>query len=187
MTHRNPLKILFYLCLAITVSLVAYKFYLNFFKQDFEAVHSEQVERIYQRTPPGSGVRFAVVGNINNSVGVFEKRIIPELNNAGLDFLVSAGNAVSGGGEDKYRALYGTLGRLDIPYLLTFGQHEYEEFGSFGSGHMGPHYFSVRTGNTRLIFLDSTGKTPWRWQIRWLRDLLNQDTAMPASCSLAIR
>ncbi|MBB5320139.1 glycosyltransferase [Marinobacter oulmenensis] len=178
MTHRNPLKILFYLCLAITVSLVAYKFYLNFFKQDFEAVHSEQVERIYQRTPPGSGVRFAVVGNINNSVGVFEKRIIPELNNAGLDFLVSAGNAVSGGGEDKYRALYGTLGRLDIPYLLTFGQHEYEEFGSFRFyEHMGPHYFSVRTGNTRLIFLDSTGKTPWRWQIRWLRDLLNQDTS----------
>ncbi len=179
MIRRNPLKLLFYLCLAIVVALVGYKVYLNFFKQDFEALHSEQVERIHQRTPPGSGIRFAVVGNINNSVGIFERRFIPTLNQAGVDFLVSSGNAVSGGGEDKYRALYGTLSHLDIPYLLTFGPHEYENFGSFRFyDHFGPpHFYSVRAGNTRLIFLDSTGKTPWRWQIRWLRDLLAHDTS----------
>lgn len=178
MKRRNPLKLLFYLCLLIVVLLVGYKLYLNFFKQDFEAVHTEQVERMHQRTPPGSPIRFAVLGNINNSVGVFEHRIIPELNNAGLDFLVSAGNAVSSGGEDKYRALQGTLARLDMPYLLTFGPHEYENFGSFRFyDHFGPHFYSVRTGNTRLIFLDSTGKTPWRWQIRWLKELLSQDTS----------
>ena len=178
MIRRNPLKLLFYLCLAIVVALVGYKVYLNFFKQDFEALHSEQVERIHQRTPPGSGIRFAVVGNINNSVGIFERRFIPTLNQAGVDFLVSSGNAVSGGGEDKYRALYGTLGHLDIPYLLTFGPHEYENFGSFRFyDHFGPHFYSVRAGNTRLIFLDSTGKTPWRWQMRWLRDLLAHDTS----------
>ncbi|XOB91566.1 glycosyltransferase [Pseudomonadota bacterium 24LQ007] len=178
MIRRNPLKLLFYLCLAIVVALVGYKVYLNFFKQDFEALHSEQVERIHQRTPPGSGVRFAVVGNINNSVGIFERRFIPTLNQAGVDFLVSSGNAVSGGGEDKYRALYGTLSHLDIPYLLTFGPHEYENFGSFRFyDHFGPHFYSVRAGNTRLIFLDSTGKTPWRWQMRWLRDLLAHDTS----------
>ncbi|MDX5329442.1 MAG: glycosyltransferase [Marinobacter sp.] len=178
MIRRNPLKLLFYLCLAIVVALVGYKVYLNFFKQDFEALHSEQVERIHQRTPPGSGIRFAVVGNINNSVGIFERRFIPTLNQASVDFLVSSGNAVSGGGEDKYRALYGTLSHLDIPYLLTFGPHEYENFGSFRFyDHFGPHFYSVRAGNTRLIFLDSTGKTPWRWQIRWLRDLLAHDTS----------
>ena len=178
MIRRNPLKLLFYLCLAIVVALVGYKVYLNFFKQDFEALHSEQVERIHQRTPPGSGIRFAVVGNINNSVGIFERRFIPTLNQAGVDFLVSSGNAVSGGGEDKYRALYGTLSHLDIPYLLTFGPHEYEDFGSFRFyDHFGPHFYSVRAGNTRLIFLDSTGKTPWRWQMRWLRDLLAHDTS----------
>jgi hypothetical protein len=169
--------LLFYLCLLIVAFLLGYKLYLNFVKEDFEALHTEQVERMHERTPPGAGIRFAVVGNINNSVGVFENRIIPELNSAGLDFLVSAGNAVSGGGEDKYRALHGTLARLEIPYLLTFGPHEYEDFGSFRFyDHFGPHFYSVRTGNTRLIFLDSTGKTPWRWQIRWLKDLLNQDT-----------
>ena len=36
MIRRNPLKLLFYLCLAIVVALVGYKVYLNFFKQDFE-------------------------------------------------------------------------------------------------------------------------------------------------------
>ncbi|MED5467456.1 MAG: glycosyltransferase, partial [Pseudomonadota bacterium] len=77
-----------------------------------------------------------------------------------------------------YRALYGTLSHLDIPYLLTFGPHEYEDFGSFRFyDHFGPHFYSVRAGNTRLIFLDSTGKTPWRWQMRWLRDLLAHDTS----------
>ncbi|NWO04124.1 MAG: glycosyltransferase [Alteromonadaceae bacterium] len=178
MIRSKPLKLMFYLCLLIIAFLVGYKLYLNFVKEDFKALHTEQVERIHTNTPPGSDIRFAVVGNINNSVGIFERRIIPELNKANLDFLVSAGNAVSGGGEDKYRALYGTLQRLELPYLLTFGPNEYDDFGSFRFyDHFGPHFYSVRTGNTRLIFLDSTGKTPWQWQIRWLKDTLNQDTS----------
>src|SRR5690554_2950136 len=178
MTRRDPLTLLFSLCLVIVVALIGYKVYLNFFKQDFEALHSAQVERTHKRAPPGAGARLAVAGNINNSVGFFERRIIPDLNQADVHLLVSAGNAVSGGGEDKYRALYGTLSHLEIPYLLTFGAHEYEDFGSFRFyDHFGPHFYSIRAGNTRLIFLDSTGKTPWRWQIRWLRDLLAHDTS----------
>lgn len=178
MILRNPLKLLFYLCLLIVILLVGYKTYLNLFMKDFSGLHSAEVEKIYDRVKPGEPVSFAVVGNINNSIGIFEDRIIPELNASNLDFMVSAGNAVSGGGEDKYRALYGSLGHLKIPYLLTFGPHEYEDFGSFRFyDHFGPHFYSVRTGNVRLIFLDSTGKTPWRWQIRWLSDLLNQDTS----------
>lgn len=178
MIFRNPLKLLFYLCLLIVILLVGYKTYLNLFMQDFNSLHSAQVEHIHERVKPGEAVNFAVVGNINNSIGIFEERIIPELNNSGLDFMVSAGNAVSGGGEDKYRALYGTLNHLQIPYLLTFGAHEFDNFGSFRFyDHFGPHFYSIRTGNARLIFLDSTGKTPWRWQIRWLSDLLTQDTS----------
>lgn len=164
MTFRNPLKWLFYICLAIVGLLVAYKTYLNLFMEDFQGVHTLQVERIQSRVSEGEAVRFAVVGNINNSIGIFEERIVPELNASDLDFMVSAGNAVSGGGEDKYRALYGSLGHLTIPYLLTFGAHEYEEFGSFRFyDHFGPHFFSIRAGSSRLIFLDSTGKTPWQW------------------------
>lgn len=177
MKRRHPLKVLFYINLAIVVLLVGYKGYLNLFAPEFEALHTEQVARIHDNLSDEGGFSFAVVGNINNSVGVFEDRMIPALNQADLDFMVSAGNAVSGGGEDKYRAIQGTLSHLNIPYLLTFGENEYENFGSYRFyDHFGPHFFSIKAGGARLIFLDSTGKTPWQWQIRWLNDLLSQET-----------
>ena len=177
MKRRHPLKVLFYINLAIVVLLVGYKGYLNLFAPEFEALHTEQVARIHDNLSDGGGFSFAVVGNINNSVGVFEDRMIPALNEADLDFMVSAGNAVSGGGEDKYRAIQGTLSHLNVPYLLTFGENEYENFGSYRFyDHFGPHFFSIKAGGARLIFLDSTGKTPWQWQIRWLNDLLEQET-----------
>ena len=164
MIFRKPLKLLFYLCLLIVVLLLGYKSYLNLFMRDFKGLHTDQVERIHQQVSADEAFSFAVVGNINNSVGIFEERIVPAINASGIDFMVSAGNAVSGGGEDKYRALYGTLSHLDVPYLLTFGAHEYEDFGSFRFyDHFGPHFYSIRAGSSRLIFLDSTGKTPWQF------------------------
>ncbi|MDZ7662280.1 glycosyltransferase [Thiohalophilus sp.] len=178
MNFRNPLKLLYYLSLLAVFLLVGYKTYLNLFVEDFQGAHTEQVEKIHREITDDKPFSFAVVGNINNSVGVFEDYIIPKLNASGIDFLVSAGNAVSGGGEDKYQALHGSLGHLNIPYLLTFGANEYEDFGSHRFyDHFGPHFYSIKVGNSRLIFLDSTGKTPWRWQIRWLNDLLNQDAS----------
>lgn len=180
MTRRHPLKILFYINLAIVMLLVGYKGYLNYFEPDYEALHTEQVDRIHENLSDPGGFSFAVVGNINNSVGVFEERIIPALNQADLDFMVSAGNAVSGGGEDKYRAIQGTLSHLEIPYLLTFGENEYENFGSYRFyDHFGPHFFSIKVGGAQFIFLDSTGKTPWQWQVRWLNDLLSQEENRP--------
>ncbi|MFO7993593.1 MAG: glycosyltransferase [Marinobacter sp.] len=180
MTRRHPLKILFYINLAIVMLLVGYKGYLNYFEPDYEALHTEQVDRIHENLSDPGGFSFAVVGNINNSVGVFEERIIPALNQADLDFMVSAGNAVSGGGEDKYRAIQGTLSHLEIPYLLTFGENEYENFGSYRFyDHFGPHFFSIKVGGAQFIFLDSTGKTPWQWQVRWLTDLLSQEENRP--------
>ncbi|MEX0604972.1 MAG: glycosyltransferase [Marinobacter sp.] len=177
MIRRQPLKAVFYLNVLIVTLLIGYKAYLNFFEPSFKAIHTEQVERIHNLLAERDTFSFAVVGNINNSVGIFERKIIPMINNAGVDFVVSAGNAVSSGSEDKYRAAQGTLSYLNMPYLLTFGQHEYESFGSFRFyEHFGPHFFNVRAGNSRFIFLDSTGKTPWRWQTRWLRDILSQNS-----------
>ncbi len=176
MKNRRFLKTLFYLNLAIVVLLVGYKAYLNFLIPDPEALHTRQVDRIQGTVSRAEPFRFAVVGNINNSVGIFEERIVPMLNAADPDLVVSAGNAVSGGGEDKYKALQGTLSHLEPPFLLTFGENEYENFGAFRFyDHFGPPFYSVRAGNSRLIFLDSTGKTPWRWQVRWLEDLLARD------------
>ena len=176
MNKRQWLKLLFYFNIAILLAMVVYKLYLNFASVDYSAVHSEQLSSISARIEGQPQYSFAVVGNINNSVGIFERRIIPELNNSDIDFVISAGNAVSSGGEDKYRALKGTLSHLNKPYLLTFGENEYEEFGSFRFyDHYGPHFFSFSAGDSRFIFLDSTGKTPWQWQIRWLTDILRAD------------
>jgi glycosyltransferase involved in cell wall biosynthesis len=178
MNRPGLLKWLFYLCLTVVVLLVGYKVYLNLFMQDFNALHTEQAERISDALANDQPLRFAVVGNINNSIGIFEERIVPALNAAEYDFMVSAGNAVSGGGEDKYRALFGSLGHLNIPWLMTFGDNEYNNFGSFRFyDHFGPHFYSVRAGVGRLIFLDSTGKTAWQWQLRWLDELLAEDTS----------
>ena len=175
---RNPLKWLFYLNITVVALLLGYKAYLNYVLPEFEGVHTQQLEAIHRAVDDSDRFRFAVVGNINNSVGMFENRIIPRINTSDASFLISAGNAVNNGGEDKYQALYGTLGKLDIPYLLTFGENEHSTFGSYRFyEHFGPHYFSFRVADTRFIFLDSTGKTPWRWQIRWLTDLLEEDSS----------
>jgi len=178
MNRKNLLKLLFYINLCIVALLIGYKIYLNLFAPDFEALHSEQVNRISKKLAEKKNYSFAVVGNISNSVSIFEKRIVPVLNGADLDFLISAGDAVSGGGEDNYRALQGTLSNLHIPYLLTFGKNENKGFGSLRFyDYFGPHFYSIRAGNSRLIFLDSTGKTFWKWQITWLNDLLSRDSA----------
>lgn len=178
MNKKRWLKILFYLNVAVVAALVSYKVYLNLVTPEFFAVHNEQLVKISKKIESQQNYSFAVVGNINNSIGIFERRIIPRLNTSTIDFVISAGNSVSSGGEDKYRSLNGTLSHLQKPYLLTFGPHEYEEFGSFRFyDHYGPHFFTFSAGDSRFIFLDSTGKTPWRWQIRWLNDVLQADTS----------
>ncbi|MEQ5835228.1 glycosyltransferase [Marinobacter sp. NFXS9] len=176
MIQRKPLKALFYLCLLTVILVVGYKVYLDFFEPNYEAVHTDQIDRLHQSLDGQDAYSFAVVGNINNSVGVFERKIIPMLNDADVDFVISAGNAVSSGGEDKYRAIFRTLSRLHVPYLLTFGDNEFSNFGSFRFyEHFGPYFYSLHTGNSLFVFLDATGKTSWRWQLRWLDDLFKQD------------
>ena len=171
-------RLTYYACLLIIALMLGYKAYLNFVLPNLAALHTQEVEDIRERLDGRKAFSFAVVGNIENSVGIFERRFIPMLNGSGVDFMVSAGNAVGDGSEDKYRALEGTLGHLSIPWLLTFGEHEFSNFGSFRFyEHFGPHFYSLRFGDTRLIFLDGTGKTPWRWQMRWLDDLLANDTS----------
>ncbi|ADU62677.1 MULTISPECIES: glycosyltransferase [Pseudodesulfovibrio] len=166
-------RALFYLNMLILFLVIFYKIYLNFFEQDYGAVHAEQVESVESILHGEETFSFAVVGNINNSVGIFERKIIPELNQSDVAFVVSAGNAVSGAGEDKYRALHRTMGHLEKPYLLTFGDNEHGTFGGFRYyDHYGPYVFAFSAGNSRFIFLDSSGKTSFKWQARWLEEEL---------------
>ncbi|WP_235263479.1 metallophosphoesterase family protein [Nitrincola sp. A-D6] len=167
------IRVLYYLSLGLVLLLILYKVYLNFFEIDFHSVHAEQVFRIEETLADRDSYRFAVVGNIKNSIGIFERRIIPMLNDSGVDFVVSAGNAVSGGGEDKYRALHRTLSRLNLPYLLTFGEQEHSLLGDYRFyDHYGPYVFSFVVGNSRFLFIDSTFKTDLEWQIHWLKQEL---------------
>ncbi|AJE45434.1 glycosyltransferase [Celeribacter indicus] len=181
MKRRHLLSLIFYANLAIVLSILSYRVYLYATAPEASALLVHQIDRIEaaDRNAP-DGISFAVVGEANNSIGVFEKQIIPRINASDAAFVVSAGNLVSGGGEDKYRALLGTLSRLDRPYLLTFANNEYDEFGS-GRFYQrfGPHFYSVTLSNLRLIFLDGTGRTPTDWQERWLADLLEDDSTRP--------
>ena len=87
------LKIAFYLTLTAILLLVGYRIYLSFFEQTYHAVHAEQIERIQSRAD--DGLHFAVVGNINNSVGLFERSkygAFPEYHTSAdnLDFISAA-------------------------------------------------------------------------------------------------
>jgi hypothetical protein len=159
-SSARRLKAFFYFNLLIITLLISHKLYLDFFEQDFRAVHTQQVERIQKVASGRTSYDFAVIGNVNNSILVFERKIIPLLNSSGVDFVVSAGNAVSSGGADKYRAIYKTLNRLNMPYVLGMGANEISNFGSFRFyEHFGPYYFVFRAGNSVYFFIDSTGKT----------------------------
>lgn len=173
MSRRGWLRTVYYVNVLFVVLVVGYKAYLEVFDPGLESVHALQVELVQNRLAGRDSFQFAVVGNINNSIGVFERQIIPMLNASGASFVVSTGNAVSDGGEDKYRALRGTLGRLGVPYLLTFGENEADGLGgSRFYRRFGPYFFAFTAGSVRFVFLDTTGETSHTWQLRWLQEEL---------------
>ncbi|MFO8004838.1 MAG: glycosyltransferase [Thioalkalivibrio sp.] len=172
------LKLAFWITLGMILLLAAYRIYLVVMEPDFHAIHAEQIEKIQSRGAANDTLRFIVVGNINNSVGLFERKMIPVINQAAPAFVVSAGNAVSGGGEDKYRALYRTLSRLEMPYLLTVGENESSVLGSFHFyEHFGPYFYSFRAGDSQFLFLDSTDPDTYPFQLHWLSEQL-RDTSV---------
>ena len=159
--------------------LVAHQIRLYVEEPEFESVHAAQVPQIRQTLERKSAYRFAVVGNINNSVHVFRDRIVPQINKGDIDFLISAGNAVASGQEENYRAIYKSMQRLSKPFLLTYGANEHSDFGSFQFyEHFGPHFFSFISGGSHFVFLDGTGKSSLTWQLDWLeRELQNSEAA----------
>lgn len=164
--------------LTLVAVLLAYQFWLHVTDPRVKSLHVDQVEAISGTLEGRQGFRFAVVGNVNNSIRVFRDQIIPKLNAADADFLVSAGNAVAGGQPENYRAVFEIFGRLEMPWLLTYGANENSDFGSFRFyERFGPHFFSFVAGDAHFLFLDSTGKTPKRWQLRWLERELSASPA----------
>ena len=180
MKRRKLLSFVFYVNLAVVVVILGYRVYLYASAPDASALLVHEINQIETMTSDDTRVSFAVVGEANNSIGLFEKQIIPRINAGPAEFVVSAGNIVSGGSEDKYRAILGTLSHLAKPYLLTFGEHEFDEFGSSRFyQRFGPHFYSLDLRQVQFVFLDTTGRTPTDWQERWLRDILKTGDDRP--------
>ena len=91
-----------------------------------------------------------------------------------LDFVISTGNAVISGDEDKYRILNKSLNKIKIPTIIGIGDKETSNDGySKFYDHYGPYYFSYNVNNAYFIFLDTTGTTSEEWQKAWLVDELS--------------
>ncbi|MDQ7734066.1 glycosyltransferase [Halomonas sp. SpR1] len=169
LSRQRWLRLFFYLNLALVVGLIAHQIWLYVAEPKFESVHTLEVANIREALTERTDYRFAVVGNINNSVSVFQEEIVPLINQGSIDFLISAGNAVSGGQQESYQAIYRSLEKLNVPYLLTYGDNEDSDFGSYlFYEYFGPHFYSFVAGNSHFIFLDGTGKSSTSWQLDWL-------------------
>ncbi len=166
--------------LLLLATLVVYRGYLLIYEKDYRAVNAENINKIVTRLHGSNRYRFVVAGNIQNSMRLFEKRIIPLIQDNDADFMISLGNSVSDGSEDKYHLLHRGFRKLGIPYLMTFGDGEMEDFGSNRYyRHFGPYLYSFSLDNAYFIFLDSTGKTNWKWQLYWLKNELTAAQKYP--------
>ncbi len=178
MNRKKKLTLWLVFILMWMAGLLGYRVYLLVYEGDYQALNAENIEQIASKLQGKTQYRFAVVGNIRNSMRVFNKRIAPLMNDNGADFMISVGNALYDGAEGKYRLLYRGLRKLDIPYVMAAGHNEIEDFGAQKFyRHFGPYFFSFHLENTYFIFLDSTGQTSWKWQLRWLQEELK--TAEP--------
>ncbi|RUO23878.1 glycosyl transferase family 1 [Aliidiomarina minuta] len=178
MQSRVGLKLFYYLVIAFIVLLAAFWLYLNFSTPEYDMSQSAHVKQIESHVATQDNFSFAVVGNVNNSVRTFGTQIIPMINESDADFLISAGNAVSDGGEENYRSIYKVFSKLAIPFLFTFGENENDAFGNARFYEkIGPHFFDFESAGQHFIFLDSTGNTDFDWQLHWLRQQLSKSEA----------
>jgi len=180
MSRKKRLKLLLALILMFVSTLIGYKIYLFLYEADYQAINADHIDRIEARLQGKDTFTFAVVGNIKNSIWIFDQRIMPLIKGGGADFIISTGNAVYDGAEDKYRLLYRGLQKLGIPYVLAAGHNEVEDFGAGKFyQHFGPYFFSFHLDNAYFIFLDSSGRTSWKWQLRWLKQELGRAEKYP--------
>ena len=124
---------------------------------DFNARNTVQIENIIRLKKNYS---FIAVGNVMNSIGVFERELIPLMNASQADFVVFTGNALLDGANDKYAALYRTLNKLNKPVLFTIGDREISDSGLKNYfKHIGSPLFFFTAGDSEFIFLDTSGYT----------------------------
>ncbi|HMA59803.1 MAG TPA: hypothetical protein VKN64_05865, partial [Halanaerobiales bacterium] len=165
---KNKTKVFFIILIAAIIILFTYKIYAPFSIQDFNAVNYKSISQV-KREVKDNSFSFAVLGNIKNSISIFDKGILPRLRSDRPDFIISTGNNVVDSGEGKYRVLYRTLQRMKIPFITSVGENEIEEEGHKNFyKYFGPFYFSFNLDDSYFIFLDTTGHSSESWQREWL-------------------
>lgn len=152
-----------------------YKIYLHLDETDFKDHNFINIHSLKESDQDGP-FSFAVVSSIKNSNDVFRDRIIPQINRRqDIDFLISTGDSVLDGAEEKYRILNKTLKSLNSPSIIGIGGNEVSDNGYMRYyKHFGPSYFSFFYDKTYFIFLDSTEITSLEIQESWLIEELNK-------------
>ena len=175
MKSRGKLYILIFIIIILV--LISYKIYAPFTIQDFKSVNVRNMNTIREKIK-NNGYSFAVVGNIENSIAIFDNRILEKTKQNNIDFIISSGNNVRDGDESKYRVFYRTLEKLKTPFLTAVGKREITDGGSDNFyKYFGPFYYSFQIDDSYFIFLDTTENTNLNWQQQWLRNELKEAAA----------
>ena len=167
--RKKSLKGLLFIDIVLLLIFIFYKGYLFIFEANFASTNINNINKLTY-IKADDGISFAILGNIKSSIDVFDKKIVEEINtDKNLDFVISTGNAVIAGDEDKYRILNKSLNKIKIPTIIGIGDKEASNDGSskFYDDY-GPYYFSYNVNNAYFIFLDTTGTTSEEWQKAWL-------------------
>ncbi|MFW5992449.1 MAG: metallophosphoesterase family protein, partial [Halanaerobiaceae bacterium] len=165
---KDRTKLILVILIAAIVILVTYKIYAPYPIQNFNAVNLKNIKRIKSNLP-GDSFSFVVLGNIKNSISIFDKNILKELQTNRPEFIISTGNNVVDSGHGKYRVLNRTLQDMKIPFITSVGENEIRDEGHKNFyKYFGPFYFSFAVEDAYFIFLDSTGHSSDMWQNEWL-------------------
>lgn len=175
MKYKQKLALSLFVLLALMGTLIGYRIYLIVNEKDYGNLNGENLSRIESSLGDSSDFSFAVVGNIQNSMRLFEQRIIPLVEGEDVDFMLSLGNAVYDGAEGKYRLLNRGLNKLHMPKVMIVGKNEVEDFGSsLFYRHFGPYFFSFTQGPAFFLVIDTSHQTSWEWQIPWIEEELKR-------------
>ena len=86
--RKSTKRVIYYVNIAVIVALIAYQLYLSFSEPEIISLHAGQVQEIKVALDGRDDFQFAAVGNVNNSISIFQDEIIPVIN---------AGNAIFNG------------------------------------------------------------------------------------------
>lgn len=169
MWKADKLRKYIYIDLFILFVFILIKTYIYFFETDFQHINIKNIDIIREKIGNKQMVSFEVLGNVNNSIAMFENSMIKKINADSPDFVVLNGNSVIDGAEDKYRMLYKSLKKINSPVIVGIGENEVSDIG-LGRyyKHFGDTNFSFKLSNSYFIFLDTTNADEEPWQKQWL-------------------